>query len=58
MLKDKKWQLVLAGIAALGGIIAVVRYFEDKEHRKTQRRIAELEEQLKREQLRKIKNEL
>ena len=58
MPKFNKWQIALAALAALGGVIAVVKYFEDKDHRATQHRIADLEEQLKREQLRKIKNEL
>jgi predicted negative regulator of RcsB-dependent stress response len=57
MLKDKRLPLVLGAIAALGGLIAFVKYFEDKEHREVQKRVTKLEEAIKREQLKKIQNE-
>lgn len=58
MLKDKKDILVvLASVGALvSGIIAVVSYFNAKEHRKLEAKNAELEYEINQLHLSKLKN--
>jgi len=57
-LTNKNLPLILGAIGALAGVIAAIKYFEDKDHRETIARVSKLEEEIKREQLRKIKTGL
>lgn len=54
MIKDRRLQILVASFAALGGLVALMKYLEEKEHRKTQIRVAKLDEQIKKEQLKRL----
>jgi hypothetical protein len=54
MIKDRRLQIVVATFAALGGLVALMKYLEDKEHRRTAQRVAKLDEQIKKEQLKRL----
>lgn len=57
MIKDKKLQILIAIFAAAGGAVAILKYTEEKEHRKVLLRVAKLDEEIKKEQLKRIRNE-
>ena len=56
LLQDKKINWLIAGFAILGSIVAVVAYIDQKKHNDLQKEVIELDKELKRLQLEKIKN--
>lgn len=56
LLQDKKINWLIAGFAILGSIVAVVAYIDQKKHNDLQKEVIELDRELKRLQLEKIKN--
>lgn len=56
LLQDKKINWLIAGFAILGSIVAVVAYIDQKKHNNLQKEVIELDRELKRLQLEKIKN--
>lgn len=56
LLQDKKINWLIAGIAILGSIVAVVAYIDQKKHNDLQKEVIELDKELKKLQLEKIKN--
>lgn len=57
MIKDKRLQILIAAFAAAGGMVAILKFVQESEHRKTLLRVAQLDEQIKTEQLKRIRNE-
>jgi hypothetical protein len=56
LLQDRKINWLIAGFAILGSIVAVVAYIDQKKHNDLQKEVFELDKELKRLQLEKIKN--
>lgn len=56
LLQDRKINWLIAGFAILGSIVAVVAYIDQKKHNDLQKEVIELDRELKRLQLEKIKN--
>jgi hypothetical protein len=56
LLQDRKINWLIAGFAILGSIVAVVAYIDQKKHNDLQKEVIELDKELKRLQLEKIKN--
>ena len=56
LLQDKKINWLIASFAILGSIVAVVAYIDQKKHNDLQKEVIELDKELKRLQLEKIKN--
>jgi hypothetical protein len=56
LLQDRKINWLIAGFAILGSVVAVVAYIDQKKHNHLQKEVIELDRELKRLQLEKIKN--
>jgi hypothetical protein len=56
LLQDRKINWLIAGFAILGTIVGVVTYMDQKKHNDLQKEVIELDKELKRLQLEKIKN--
>jgi len=56
LLQDRKINWLIASFAILGSIVAVIAYIDQKKHNDLQKEVIELDKELKRLQLEKIKN--
>ena len=56
LLQDRKINWLIASFAILGSVVAVIAYIDQKKHNDLQKEVIELDRELKRLQLEKIKN--
>jgi hypothetical protein len=56
LLQEKKIKWLFAGLAALGGIVGLFLFLDQKKHNKVEREIFELDKQIKLLELEKLKN--
>lgn len=56
LLQEKKIGWLIGAFAVLGTIVAVIAYIDQKKHNELQKEVIELDKELKRLQLQKIKN--
>lgn len=56
LLQEKKIGWLIGAFAVLGTVVAVVAYIDQKKHNQLQKEVIELDKELKRLQLDKIKN--
>lgn len=56
LIQNKRIGLIIGIITALGGITALLVYFEGKRHRKINEEVASLDKEIKQLQLLKLKN--
>ena len=56
ILQEKKLKWIIAGLGALGGIVAMLVYLDQKKHNKVQKELFELDKEIKILQLSKLKN--
>jgi len=56
LLQEKKIGWLIGAFAVLGTVVAVVAYIDQKKHNELQKEVIELDKELKRLQLEKIKN--
>ena len=56
LLQDRKINWLIAGLALVGSMVAVIAYIDQKKHNSLQKEVIELDRELKRLQLEKIKN--
>lgn len=56
LLQEKKIGWLIGAFAVLGTVVAVVAYIDQKKHNQLQKEVIELDKELKRLQLEKIKN--
>lgn len=55
-LQEGKLKYIIAGLGALGGIVAVLVFLDQKKHNQVQRELFALDKEIKILQLQKIKN--
>jgi hypothetical protein len=56
LLQESKIKWLVGGLAALGGIVAVLVYLDQKKHNDVEKEIFELDKEIKLLQLQKLKN--
>jgi hypothetical protein len=56
LLQEKKIGWLIGAFAVLGTVVAVIAYIDQKKHNQLQKEVIELDKELKRLQLEKIKN--
>jgi len=56
LLQESKIKWLIAGLGALGGIVALLVYLDQKKHNSVEKEIFELDKEIKLLQLRKLKN--
>lgn len=56
LLQEKKLKWIIAGIGALGGIVALLVYLDQKKHNVVQKEIFDLDREIKMLQLQRLKN--
>lgn len=56
LLQESKIKWLIAGLGALGGIVAVLVYLDQKKHNQVEKEIFELDKEIKLLQLKKLKN--
>jgi len=56
LLQESKIKWIIAGLGALGGIVALLVYLDQKKHNAVQKEIFELDKEIKMLQLEKLKN--
>lgn len=56
LLQEKKIGWLIGAFAVLGTVVAVIAYIDQKKHNELQKEVIELDKELKRLQLEKIKN--
>jgi hypothetical protein len=56
LLQEKKIGWLIGAFAVLGTVVAVIAYIDQKKHNQLQKEVIELDKELKRLQLDKIKN--
>lgn len=56
LLQEKKIGWLIGAFAVLGTVVAVIAYIDQKKHNELQKEVIELDKELKRFQLEKIKN--
>lgn len=56
LLQESKIKWIIAGLGALGGIVALLIYLDQKKHNQVQKEIFELDKEIKMLQLQKLKN--
>ena len=56
LLQDRKINWLIASFDILGSVVAVIAYIDQKKHNDLQKEVIELDRELKRLQLEKIKN--
>lgn len=56
LLQEKKIGWLIGAFAVLGTVVAVIAYIDQKKHNQLQKEVIELDKELKRIQLEKIKN--
>jgi hypothetical protein len=56
LLQDNKIKWLIAGLGALGGIVALLVYLDQKKHNAVEKEIFELDREIKLLQLKKLKN--
>jgi uncharacterized membrane protein (DUF106 family) len=56
LLQEKKIGWLIAAFAVLGTVVAAIAYIDQKKHNELQKEVIELDKELKRLQLEKIKN--
>jgi len=56
LLQEKKIGWLMGAFAVLGTVVAVIAYIDQKKHNKLQKEVIELDKEIKRLQLDKLKN--
>jgi len=56
ILQEKKLKWIIAGLGALGGIVAMLVYLDQKKHNEVQKELFALDKEIKLLQLQKMKN--
>lgn len=56
LLQEKKIGWLMGAFAVLGTVVAVVAYIDQKKHNKLQQEVIDLDKEIKRLQLEKLKN--
>lgn len=56
LLQESKIKWLIAGLGALGGIVALLVYLDQKKHNSVEKEIFELDKEIKLLQLRKLKD--
>jgi hypothetical protein len=56
ILQESKLKWIIAGLGALGGIVALLVYLDQKKHNDVQKEIFALDKEIKLLQLKKLKN--
>jgi hypothetical protein len=56
LLQESKIKWLIAGLGALGGIVALLVYLDQKKHNSVEKEIFELDKEIKLLQLKKLKN--
>jgi uncharacterized membrane protein (DUF106 family) len=56
LLQERKIGWLIAALAVLGTVVAAIAYIDQKKHNELQKEVIELDKELKRLQLEKIKN--
>jgi hypothetical protein len=56
MLQEKKIKWLIASLGALGGIVALLVYLDQKKHNQVQKELFALDKEIKIMQLQKLKN--
>ncbi len=56
MLQEKKIKWLIASLSALGGIVALLVYLDQKKHNQVQKELFALDKEIKIMQLQKLKN--
>lgn len=56
MAQDRKLELAFMGLAALGGIVAILVFYEKSKHRKIEAEILQLDKMIKELQLKKLQS--
>lgn len=56
LLQEKKIGWLMAGFAVLGSIVALAAYMNQKKHNQVEKELFELDKEIKRLQLEKLKN--
>jgi hypothetical protein len=56
LLQEKKIKWLFAGLTALGGLVGILLWLDQKKHNKVQREIFELDKQIKSLELERLKN--
>lgn len=56
ILQEKKIKWLIAGLSALGAIVAVFVYLDQRKHNKVEKELFELDKEIKTLQLSKLKN--
>jgi hypothetical protein len=56
LLQEKKIKWLFAGLTAIGGLVGVLIFLDQRKHNKVQREIFELDRQIKSLELEKLQN--
>jgi hypothetical protein len=56
LLQEKKIGWLMAGFAVLGSVVALAAYMNQKKHNQVEKELFELDKEIKRLQLEKLKN--
>jgi uncharacterized membrane protein YpjA len=56
ILQEKKIKWLIAGLSALGGVVAFLIYMDQKKHNQVQKELFVLDKEIKTMQLEKLKN--
>lgn len=56
LLQEKKIGWLMGSIAILGTVVAVIAYIDQKKHNQLQKEVIDLDKEIKRLQLNKLKN--
>lgn len=56
LLQESKIKWLVAGLGALGGVVALLIYLDQKKHNDVEKEIFELDKEIKLLQLQKLKN--
>jgi hypothetical protein len=56
LVQEKKLKLLVLGLGALGGIVAVLVYLDQKKHNNVQKELFVLDKEIKMLQLQRLKN--
>jgi hypothetical protein len=56
LLQESKIKWLIAGLGALGGIVALLVYLDQKKHNEVQKELFALDKEIKTLQLQKLKN--